>query len=590
MDTARLSVLLFALLAALLGLIGGQGTDATLLDAARGRGPAGPRLGGSPTPALSPSPSPTPTTSPIPNPYCGLAWRAVGNLHAVDEAGGDVWALSPAQVLHWDGRDLLPVPGPYSTPIWSLAVAAPDDAWMVASEPGPWHRQGQNWSSPPFPVPTPRVSFYLSDIDAGSPTSVWASASYEPYFDLVRGLVYWWDGVAWRTIYQTSPISDAPPAGGCEIGSRLHSVDALGPADAWLIGTSSNICPPAPQRFYLRCGTASCVGVSVPIYAEAFAGVAPQDVWAVGAVSSGSSQSAIAHWDGAAWTPASIPNIGPLTQVSARASNDVWAGNQNGFLRWDGTTWHLLPAPQPYSSLVDLEVVGPADVWITVQVSGTDMAFHYSDPGAFVDVPSGNPFYPFVRWMACGGYISGYGCGGPGEPCPGPYFRPGANVTRGQLLKMVVNAAGWPVVTPAVPTFADVPVGHPFYSFIETGVSHGIISGYGCGGAGEPCDPQNRPYFRPGNDITRGQLSKVITLARSYPILNPPTPTFADVPPTQPFYGFVEAVYAQGIVSGYTCGGPGEPCDPQQRPYFRPYNNATRGQVTKFVTLAYGGP
>jgi hypothetical protein len=209
---------------------------------------------------------------------------------------------------------------------------------------------------------------------------------------------------------------------------------------------------------------------------------------------------------------------------------------------------------------------------------------------SFVDVPTGSPFYPFIQWMACRGYISGYTCGGPGEPCPGSYFRPGNAVTRGQMLKMVVNTAGWNYISPPAPTFADVDLTHPFYMFIETGYARGVISGYDCGGPGEPCDPQNRPYFRPYNNITRGQLSKVIALARAYPLPNPPAPTFADVPPGDPFYAFIEAMAAHNIVSGYDCGAPGEPCDPQNRPYFRPANQATRGQVTKFVTLAYGGP
>jgi hypothetical protein len=44
---------------------------------------------------------------------------------------------------------------------------------------------------------------------------------------------------------------------------------------------------------------------------------------------------------------------------------------------------------------------------------------------------------------------------------------------------------------------------------------------------------------------------------------------------------------AHDIVSGYTCGGSGEPCPGA---YFRPASSATRGQVTKFVSLSYGGP
>jgi hypothetical protein len=34
---------------------------------------------------------------------------------------------------------------------------------------------------------------------------------------------------------------------------------------------------------------------------------------------------------------------------------------------------------------------------------------------------------------------------------------------------------------------------------------------YPCGGAGEPCVPSsNLPYFRPNNNATRGQTSKIV--------------------------------------------------------------------------------
>jgi hypothetical protein len=216
-------------------------------------------------------------------------------------------------------------------------------------------------------------------------------------------------------------------------------------------------------------------------------------------------------------------------------------------------------------------------------------------PLQFSDVPPGNTFYNYVRWLGCSGYISGYPCGGPGEPCePGgnPYFRPGNTVTRGQLMKMVVNAAGWPFADPPSPTFADVPAGSTFYAFVETGYSHGLINGYPCGvDPLEPCDGQSRPYFRSGNPITRGQLSKVIALARAYPLGYPPAPTFEDVPITDTFYLYVEALARSGLLLGYPCGGAGEPCiPPGNRPYFRPGNSATRAQVAKIVTIAYGGP
>ncbi|HEV7237271.1 MAG TPA: S-layer homology domain-containing protein [Ktedonobacteraceae bacterium] len=76
-------------------------------------------------------------------------------------------------------------------------------------------------------------------------------------------------------------------------------------------------------------------------------------------------------------------------------------------------------------------------------------------------------------------------------------------------------------------------------------------------------------------------------LARGWALYTPPSPTFADVPASSTFYTYIETVANKGIASGYPCGGPGEQCDPQHRPYFRPGNNATRGQISKmlYITL-----
>lgn len=65
---------------------------------------------------------------------------------------------------------------------------------------------------------------------------------------------------------------------------------------------------------------------------------------------------------------------------------------------------------------------------------------------------------------------------------------------------------------------------------------------------------------------------------------------FTDVPPGSPFYEFANNLYMQDIVTGYACGGPGEPCDAQNRPYYRPGNAVTRAQMTKFVDLARKQP
>ena len=108
--------------------------------------------------------------------------------------------------------------------------------------------------------------------------------------------------------------------------------------------------------------------------------------------------------------------------------------------------------------------------------------------------------------------MGGYACGGDGEPCgPGslPYFRPFANTTRGQLAKIVANAAAI-TGTPSGLFYTDVPEDSPFYLWIMRLTDLGVMSGYPCGGEGEPCDDQNRPYFQPNASVTRGQASKMV--------------------------------------------------------------------------------
>ena len=96
--------------------------------------------------------------------------------------------------------------------------------------------------------------------------------------------------------------------------------------------------------------------------------------------------------------------------------------------------------------------------------------------------------------------------------CQSAYFRPYAEVTRGQTSKIVAIAASLPAPPSAQQTFEDVPSNSTFWEWIESLASAGTIGGYACGGVGEPCIlPQNRPYFRPGNNVTRGQVSKVVS-------------------------------------------------------------------------------
>lgn len=180
----------------------------------------------------------------------------------------------------------------------------------------------------------------------------------------------------------------------------------------------------------------------------------------------------------------------------------------------------------------------------------------------FSDVHTSDYFYEDVRCVYCLGAVSGYADG---------TFRPFNNTTRGQMTKIIVLALRIPIATPSgTPTFSDVAPGSAFYDYVETAAGRGIVSGYADGS------------FRPNNNVTRGQLSKIDVVAANqvlhWVILNPPTATFADVPPGSAFYEYVETAVCHGIISGYSDAT------------FRPGNNAIRAQIAKIVCRTSQNP
>ncbi|HEX8597389.1 MAG TPA: PQQ-dependent sugar dehydrogenase [Chloroflexia bacterium] len=245
----------------------------------------------------------------------------------------------------------------------------------------------------------------------------------------------------------------------------------------------------------------------------------------------------------------------------------------------DGALYYMENV-QGYGGVGNLvKITGPGDTSCDIQ---------------FQDVAAGSTFYPFITCLACRDILGGYPCGGAGEPCGtsgDPYYRPGANITRGQISKIVSEAAGFTDAAGAQ-IYEDVPPGSPFYTWINRLSSRGHMGGYPCGEPGEPCTSGNRPYFRPGANATRGQLSKIV--ANAAEIQDAVSgQTYADVPVSSDpssFYTYIERLTARNVVSGYECGttNPNSgPCDSEDRPYFRPRNLVTRGQAAKIVSSTF---
>ena len=119
----------------------------------------------------------------------------------------------------------------------------------------------------------------------------------------------------------------------------------------------------------------------------------------------------------------------------------------------------------------------------------------------------------------------------------------------------------WPLVTPATPTFSDVPAGFWAYSYVETAAAHGVITGYTDG------------TFHPDSGVTRAQVAKMIYLGRQWSTVEGSV-TYTDVQQNDWFYTYVQAAGVAEVMSGY------------QDNTFRPNAPATRGQVAKILALS----
>jgi hypothetical protein len=577
-----------------------------------------------PLPSVTGTPTCVPIWSIVPSPN----HLATDNfLYAVSAAApGDTWAvgyhatggIARTLTLHWDGEQWNIVPSPNAEAresiLVSVSASAPNDVWAVGYiyddirdqlHTLTMHWDGEQWSIVPSPNAISIINL-LTSVSASAPDDVWAVGySYDNIAGVDRPLVLHWNGSQWNT------VTDLPP----ELSDvRLGEVSAITSNDVWASGINST----GGAAVLHWDGTAWTVVPAPTPFFTALHARAPNDVWAMWyeyELNEGHVHAI--RWNGVQWeeVPTNMTTFGSLAVaegITAIGPDDAWAvgiAYGNGFaFRWSGTgEWWRVPVPDPnggYTSLLmSVSAAAADDVWAVgwayslqsnlrrtyiVHYAGecaattpTPTATPTPDTCAtqFSDVPPGSAFYPYVRCLACRDVIGGYADG---------TFRPNNPVTRGQLAKIVSNAARFDD-DPGPQLFEDVPPGSAFYPYVQRMANRGYVSGYACGQSlSEPCvPPDNRPYFRPGGGATRGQIAKIIALAAG--MAEPSGPQqFEDVPPASTFYTYTQQLVGQGIVEGYACGSAGEPCvPPGNRPYFRPNAGATRGQTSKMVSAAF---
>jgi hypothetical protein len=503
-----------------------------------------------------------------PDPY-GNELRGVVAL-----APNDVWAVgwyygpffrAHTLIEHWDGSLWSIVPSPDSNPkanyLDSVSASAPDDIWAVGYSESlssiyprtlALHWDGTQWDV----VPTPNTSEFtnsLHGVTSIAKNDAWAVGYYyDPDTSTSHSLVQHWDGTQWSIVQDF----DAGAYG------DLEAVQALAPDDIWAVGYRGE--PGSADRTLIEHwdGSAWSIVPSPNVGSganELYAvnGIASNDVWAVGNIFENDGDlTLVLHWNGTQWNVVPSPSPGSLINnlrgVAEVSREYVWAVGDSFSSGGDTQT-----AIQRYRASCGPPV--PTNTPLPTPTACT--------PPAFTDVPTSSPFYPFIACLSCRGVVSGYADG---------TFRPSNSVTRGQSAKMVVLARGWQINITGGPHFTDVRPGDTFYPYVETAYNHQVISGYSdgtfrpgnnitrgqlakvvalaagfhglagfqvfedvppdhaffdyvqwlgvrqvmggyrctSGSQNEPCvPPYERKYFRPGNDATRAQTSKIIANA-----------------------------------------------------------------------------
>ncbi len=390
--------------------------------------------------------------------WAGTAYSPTGqiSLNSVSiVSANDVWAVGNSGVAaHWNGSGWSLVNTPGGQNLHAVKMVASNDGWAVGDSGTILHYDGSAWNSYTSPVTTP-----LYSVDFISPTAGWAGGNGF-FLHYLKGS---WTQQPAPNIGQLDGISMVSNIAGFAVGASNFG--------EFLIYGSTQ-CPDAPG---CPTPTPTLVPTNTPLPPTNTPG-GPTDT----PLPSTSTPVPSA-------TPTDCPN--PFVDINGNIfygaihflyCRNVVSGSDASHFTPNGTATRAQFAK--------------------VVVKGFGLQF-YTPAGNpdFSDVPPTYFAWLYIETGFHTGILNGFDANtctahGAAFPC----YLPNLPITRGQLTKLVVNAAHFPLVTPGGQTFSDVPPSNVFYLAIETAHAKGVINGY----------PDNT--FSPNQNIQRDQMCQIV--------------------------------------------------------------------------------
>ncbi len=326
-----------------------------------------------------------------------------------------------------------PIPSQEYSLLRDLDVRTASDAWAVGhynalvagsteSRALAMRFDGASWVQTPIPSPAPYPgggNVQLWAVAALSATDVWAGGTQRMQ---VNGgwvnqqlLVEHWDGASWSVVDAPLPPTSVGAGYG---GANVYDIAPIAPNNVWFVGRwvgpypgTSSTTPALTMRWNgsdFELVPSPVIGSSMAL--NSISAVNAQDIWAVGSLSSSTSQYPyVIRWNGSSWNHVLIPPAGVIqsvVDVAAIASNDVWISAYKFtvttpapvLLHYNGVSWTQSTPPSASSAL---HAVSASELYLASD------RLHRFDGGAWTELSGPDCVYSpsFAALDSAGGLL-----------------------------------------------------------------------------------------------------------------------------------------------------------------------------------------